>query len=380
MKKAKALIEKYKAGTCTPEEMRLIDKWLLEIHAGENSTLSDTDFEQIQAEIWREVKPAAVKNPVRKLWPLYKQIGIAAAIVLMAGAAIYFFNAGTSSTSDLAHYTGTIKPGGSKAYLTTSDGKRISLTDATDGQIANEAGVSIVKHKNGELVYKLTGTVTKNTKKENIHINTLETPRGGQYQIELPDGTKVWLNAESTLKFPSTFSKLNGDRTVEMIGEAYFEVAKDKAHPFIVKSNGQEIKVLGTHFNVKNYVQDGNIKTTLLEGAVQVNTKDQQQVILKPGQQALVKGRTIDVQQADTELAVAWKNNKFMFEKESIRDVMAMVERWYDVDVVYQGEVTDDLFGGSVLRSDDITVVLKSLELTGKVHFKIEGRRILVTK
>jgi transmembrane sensor len=196
----------------------------------------------------------------------------------------------------------------------------------------------------------------------------------------LPDGTKVWLNAESTLKFPSTFSHLNNDRTVEMIGEAYFEVTKDKAHPFIVKSNGQEVKVLGTHFNVKSYVQDGNIKTTLLEGAVQVSTKDQQQVVLKPGQQALVKGRKIDVQQADTELAVAWKNHKFMFEKESIRNVMAMVERWYDVDVVYQGELTEDLFGGSVSRSDDITVVLNTLELTGKVHFKIEGRRILVTK
>lgn len=380
MKEAKALIEKYKAGTCTVEEMQLIDKWLLEIHAGERSELSDVDFEQIQTEVWQEVKPAVLKKSERKLWPLYKQIGAAAAIILMVGAAIYFFNSKSNNTSHLENYTSVINPGGNKAYLITSDGRRISLTDAANGEIADEAGVSIVKNKDGQLVYKVIGAGSSNDKIQKTYINTIETPRGGQYQVELPDGTRVWLNAASTLKFPSTFSHLNNERTFEMIGEAYFEVFKDKSRPFIVKSNGQQVKVLGTHFNLKSYLQDGNIKTTLLEGAVQVSLKDQQKVILKPGQQAFVKGNTIEVQPADIELAIAWKNNKFMFEKENIRDVMAMVERWYDVDVVYQGDVTDDLFGGSVSRTDDITQVLKPLELTGKVHFKIEGRRILVTK
>lgn len=378
MTEAKALIEKYKAGTCTSEEMQLIDKWLLTIHEGESSDLSAADFEQIQIEVWQHVKPEGIPTIRPQWWSWYRKIAVAASVLFVFGLAVYFLNI-KSNNVETVHYTDTIKPGGNKAYLITSDGKRLSLTDARTGEIAKEDGVSILKDEDGQLVYKMETATSEDQSLTKMRINTIETPRGGQYQIELPDGTKVWLNASSTLKFPSAFPRSAGERTVEMVGEAYFEIFKDKSRPFIVKSNGQEVKVLGTHFNIYSYPQESTIKTTLLEGLVQVK-KGQQQVILKPGQQSLVKGATIEVQTADTELAMAWRNNKIMFEKETIHEVMAKIARWYDVDVVYEGDVPEDMFGGSVDKSNDITAVLKSLELTGKVHFKIQGRRILVRK
>lgn len=378
MTEAKALIEKYKAGACTPEEMQLIDKWLLTIHEGESSDLNDADFEQIQMKVWQHVKPEGIPAIRLQWWSWDRKIAVAACVLFVFGLAIYFLNIKPNNV-ETVHYTGTIKPGGNKAYLITSDGRRLSLTDAGTGEIAKEDGVCILKDKDGQLVYKVETAASESKALNKIHNNTLETPRGGQYQVELPDGTKVWLNAASTLKFPSAFPRSAKERVVEMVGEAYFEVSKDKTRPFIVKSNGQEVKVLGTHFNIYSYPQEPTIKTTLLEGLVQVK-KGGHQVTLKPGQQSLVTGITIEIQPADTELAMAWKNNKIMFEQENIRGVMAKIARWYDIDVVYEGEMPEDIFGGSVDKSDDITAVLKSLELTGKVHFKIQGRRIFVRK
>ncbi|HEY1201824.1 MAG TPA: FecR domain-containing protein, partial [Niastella sp.] len=210
-------------------------------------------------------------------------------------------------------------------------------------------------------------------------INVLETPKGGQYQIALPDGTKVWLNASTRLYFPTVFKP--GERKVKLSGEAYFEVKHDASNPFIVETaTGGLLRVLGTSFNVSAYQEDVHETTTLLTGSLQV-TRNQSQVLLKPGQQATVSTQKIeDVQEVETSYAVAWKEGYFMFNREPIKAIMAKVARWYDVDVVYDGPVTETRFWGTVSRFSQVSDVLKMLEATNRVHFTIEGRKIYVKK
>jgi len=207
----------------------------------------------------------------------------------------------------------------------------------------------------------------------------LETPRGGQYQLALPDGSKVWLNASTRLFFPTVFKP--GERKVKLSGEAFFEVKSDPKNPFIVEtSTGALLRVLGTSFNVNAYQEDTHETTTLLTGSLQV-TRNQSQALLKPGQQAIVNTQKVEeVQEVETSYAVAWKEGYFMFNREPIKAVMAKVARWYDVDVVYDGPVTETRFWGTVSRFSQVSDVLKMLEATGKVHFKIDGRKIYVKK
>ncbi len=265
-----------------------------------------------------------------------------------------------------------IAPGTNKAFLTLANGTKLSLTDANDGELAKQAGISIVKTEDGQLVYNIRGGATGND--EAPLFNTIETPRGGQYQINLPDGSRIWLNAGSSLRYPVVFA--GTERKVELKGEAYFEIAADKTKPFKVVSNNQVVEVLGTHFNINSYQEEGAIKTSLIEGRVKIRSGNNS-VTLKPGQQALVN-HTILVAEADVSESVAWKNGKTQFSNADIRTIMRMLSRWYDVEVKYQGEMIVTGFGGSVSRSNNISEILKLLELTGDVHFKIEGRRVTV--
>ncbi|MNL26796.1 fec operon regulator FecR [compost metagenome] len=194
----------------------------------------------------------------------------------------------------------------------------------------------------------------------------------------LSDGSKVWLNAASSLSFSTTLNE-QGKRRVKLEGEGYFEVAKDKMHPFVVESEGQEVEVLGTHFNISAYKGEALMKTTLIEGSVKVLAQGQQKILV-PGSEAVRSGNDILVRNVDAALAIAWKNDKFVFENERIQTVMKMVERWYNVQVVYEGEMPEDVFGGSVSRFDNVSQVLKILESTGRIHFKVEGRKIYVSK
>ncbi|MGY0036944.1 FecR family protein [Pedobacter sp. NJ-S-72] len=211
----------------------------------------------------------------------------------------------------------------------------------------------------------------------------METPKGGQYQLVLPDGTKVWLNAASSLRYPVAFQ--GNERKVELTGEAYFEVAKDKTRPFEVYSNNQVVQVLGTHFNINAYSNEPFVSTTLLEGSVKVtNSLTNAQKIIRPGQQSLISkdGQAgIEVKNMDLDEAVAWKNGYFMFNEEELESILKKVSRWYNVDVQYeQEELKHQLFSGTLSKYSNVSQVLKKLEMLQSIHFKIEGRKIIVTK
>ncbi len=284
-----------------------------------------------------------------------------------------------------------IAPGGQKAVLTLADGSKITLDDAGSGEIAKQAGISITKTPDGKLIYSVAGSQSTILTSQPEY-NTIETPKGGQYQINLPDGSKVWLNAASSLRFPLTF--IGNERKVELTGEAYFEVAHitspslkkpAKDMPFIVSSGNHTVEVLGTHFNINAYNDEPSIKTTLLEGRVRVSLpspsgeKPQASLsqLLIPGQQSKAD-KTIKVFTVDTEEAVAWKNGYFMFNNENIPVIMRKISRWYNVEIEYRGDISQKVVWGSVSRFKNVSEVTDMLELTGLVHFKIEENRIIV--
>jgi transmembrane sensor len=267
-----------------------------------------------------------------------------------------------------------ILPGSSKAYLTMGNGKVIYLSNATNGVLAKINTGNVLKPHNGQIVYKA-NTSTAND--QAITYNTLTTPKGGEYQVVLPDGTKVWLNAASSLSYPTAFT--GNERHVKLTGEAYFEVAKNKAKPFFVTINDVQVRVLGTHFNIEAYSDDSEIKATLLEGSVQV-TKNKSESLLKPGQQAVINNNSNNITVADANIddVMAWKNGYFIFDHDNITGIMKKVSRWYDVDIEYNGNYDDQKFGGTFYRSKNIAELLQHLEKVGKVHFTITGRRIIV--
>jgi len=265
-----------------------------------------------------------------------------------------------------------IKPGGNKAVLTLSDGSTIVLDSAKEGLLSGQGKTDILKVNSGELAY-----TTKAAGTDEIFFNTIATPKGGQYHIVLADGTHVWLNAASSLRFPTAFKE--GKRTVVLTGEAYFEVAHNPSMPFVVENGALSVLVLGTHFNVNAYSDENLARVTLLEGSVRVNSRGAGRTI-KPGQQAQVgtEAKINLVPDADVENAVAWKNGQIQFKGADIETVMRQLARWYDVDIEYATK-PDDLFYAEIPRITMLSDVLKALELTGKVHFRIEGRKVIVT-
>jgi len=302
----------------------------------------------------------------------------AAAILIIVGFSAYFFlNKKDGQDESLVS---NIVPGTNTATLTLGDGRKINLSDAANGALVEQTGIQITKSADGQLLYKVEGI--EEGVGQSMSYNTVETPKGGQYQIILPDGTKVWLNAASSLKFPLSFAS-TVDRKVELNGEAYFEVRKDKSHPFKVINEGQEVEVLGTHFNVNGYKDEGAIKTTLLEGSVKVkSTKgvNPDEVIIRPGEQAVLTKRGIEVVKKDVDQVVDWKNGDFIFQQESLKDVMNKIGRWYNVKVVYDQDVNQTLtFSGQMSRSNGILEILKSLESTDEIKFEIKESTIKVT-
>ncbi|UKJ06961.1 FecR family protein [Solitalea lacus] len=364
------LLEKYKMGQCTAEEVALLESWYLEL-SQKPSTLSQTEVEDAEKEMWDNLKQHIEPKTVR-LWP---RIAIAAslAFAIAFGGYLYLSNQ-KQKTEQAPSYAIDIAPGKNSATLILADGKKIILSDATKGELAKEAGVSISKTAEGQIVYEV-----KDISDVSNRLNTLSTARGETFQVRLPDGTMVMLNAASSIKYPVSFASLK-TRNVELNGEAYFEVTKDKTHPFIVKSGNQEVEVLGTHFNVNNYADEIGIKTTLLEGSVKVvNTLSQLSNVLKPGEQAEVNALgQISVDKVNVSKAVAWTNGKFVFENESIESIMRKLARWYDVEVVYTSDVSNIAFSGIMSRNSSIAGILNKISHTGAVHFKIDGRRVTV--
>lgn len=313
------------------------------------------------------------------------QVGVAASILAMLTVGLYFYTNRTIDTqlvlseSQNIKEKPIIKPGGDKAVLTLSDGSKIILEDAKKGLLANQAGVSIQKTADGELLYSFAKNLNSVSEAlpEEVIYNKIETPYGGKYQINLPDGSKVWLNSASTLRFPALFS--GNTREVELNGEAYFDVAKNPNKPFKVITKDQIVEVLGTQFNINSYSDEETFKTTLIEGSVKIIYKDRV-VLLSPGQQFQPNMKSSKVIEADTEEVTAWKNGYFLFKDEDIRSIMRKISRWYNVEVNYSGNIPDVGFGGNISRSKDINEVLNVLQLTNAVHFKVEERRITVMR
>ena len=372
MKNAKELLDKYLSGEATSEEKALVETWYLQ----EGLPPSDLSQQQLQEEYDMGLKALQTQlSPVKRIWPRW---AAAAAILLCVGTAAFYLTSGKRQAQPevLAGATEADVPAGSnKAVLTLSNGKKISLTDAAPGSLAREYGVSAEKTADGELVY----TDGDATALPEYH--TITTPAGGQYQVTLPDGSHVWLNAASSLRYPVKF--LQQERLVELSGEAYFEVNKQAGkRPFIVQTGEQQVEVLGTHFNISGYTNDAAIKTTLLEGSVNVRNNPGNGVLLKPGQMAINNHSrgAIRVTAADVEDVMAWKNGLFIFNNEHIRDIMTKLARWYDIDVQYEGDMADVAFQGNYQRSRSLVNLLKTIEQTNSVRFKIEGRRVTVIK
>ena len=312
-----------------------------------------------------------------KRTPVVFYLKVAAVFVVVLSLVSFFLYRNRFKNSDNSpeKAMATIVPGKDQAVLKLGGGRSILLDEMADGVITMNDKATGFEKKDGLLVAKADGQSLNDANE----INMLETPKGGQYQVALPDGTRVWLNASTRLFFPTVFK--SDERKVRLLGEAYFEVKHDPDHPFIVETaTGAFLRVLGTSFNVSAYQDDALETTTLLTGSLQV-TRNQSQVLLKPGQQATVNAASIvEVQEVETSYAVAWKEGYFMFNREPVKEVMNKIARWYDVEVVYQGAVTETRFWGTVSRFSQVNDVLKMLEATGRVHFTIEGRKIYVKK
>lgn len=371
----KTLIGKYKDGQCSEEEKIVIESWLAS--ELQKDLLSPSVFEIEAADVrMREVIDKHTLIRQSNSSPLWPRLVAAASILICIGIGLYFYQKNQTTPTEFTAKN-DIAPGGNKAFLTLADGKRIVLTDAKNGELAEQSGVKITKATDGQLIYTVSNVSNENNKKA---YNIIETPRGGTYQVRLPDGTKVWLNAASTLRFPSSFARLVNRRVELLSGEAYFEVAKDKKHPFIVKTDQQEVEVLGTHFNINSYRDDPNVKTTLIEGVVQVSNSRFIK-ILKPGEQSLNNGKEIGVTKVDAASVISWKDGNIIFENQELVTTMRQISRWYDVDVTFESDAPTHIkIGGLVPRSNPISATLKAMEATGKVKFKIEGRRIFVLK
>jgi transmembrane sensor len=331
---------------------------------------------QVSEKLFRTIHEAIDMPPVKQRARLIsiRKIAVAASIVglIITG----FFLIGHDSSKQIVktdtkerRFRNDVAPGGYKATLTLADGSVILLDDANNGTLTQQGDAKVIK-LDGKVLYDLVA----NTKQ--VVYNTISTPRGGQYQLALPDGSMVWLNATSSVRFPTAFT--GNDRRVEITGEAYFEVAKDPARPFIVSVNNAEVQVLGTHFNINAYNDEEEVKTTLLEGSVKfVNGAGN--IILRPGQQSqLSKDGIIKLENSvNVEEVIAWKNGRFNFENAGIEMIMRQLSRWYDVEIEYNGK-TDDLFIAEMPRDIKLSDALKALELTGRVRFEIDGKKIIV--
>ena len=385
------LIAGYVRQTLTEKEHDELDDWITADDKNMQLFEELTDEKNIEANLaWMdEVKSKQSYEALQQAGKFkrstkrfkLKPIWIAAAsIVLLAGAFFIFrnINNGNANNSEMASSDTTkLKPGGNRATLTFEDGSSIDLTKAKNGLMKNDNGADIIKLSDGILMY-----VPHNTDENLSAVHTLSTPVGGQYQVTLPDGTKVWLNAATTLKYPSQFT--TGERKVEVHGEAYFEVAKDEKKPFrVVLTDSTDIVVLGTHFNVMSYNNEKDKEITLLEGSVKISqqsaVKGMQSAVIKPGQQVVLTHNspfTIH-DNIDSEEITGWKDGWFVFHDAPIESVMRQVERWYDAKIVYKGEVKE-LFNATILRKEPLSKLLHYLETNGYVHFKVENKTIYV--
>lgn len=373
------LAERIASGTATDEEIRLYNEMynsLLPLKESEWSKELLGDKESLQAEMWSAIrkKTGVEKKHTRVIW--IKRMAVAAVVlgVLIVGSVLFYKDGKkvatiANSKQQEERFRNDVAPGQNGAILTLSDGKTIVLDTANNGSLAEEHGTEITK-KNGQISYNHQSGGSA------VLYNTMTTPRGRQFKLVLADGSRVWLNAESSITYPTAFA--GKERKVSVTGEAYFEIAHNPQMPFIVEKGEVRVQVLGTHFNFNSYEDENSIDVTLLEGALKVSRK-RASGLIRPGQQAQVKEREIKlINDADINTVMAWKNGLFVFKGRDINALMKQLSRWYDVEVVYDKKV-DDLFYATVPRNTNLSDLLKALEFTGKVKFEIINKTIHVT-
>lgn len=375
------LARKWKDGSITAAERVEFNEWYDAFDDTELEAVSAESVGQLRSRLYANIRRAenimsdsAAQVQPLKTFKLWYRMAAAAVILVLLSAGLYFYTSTRPSETNQYAVQDDVKPGGAKAVLTLADGRSIILTDAADGKLAEQSGIGVTKTKDGQLVYQFDDAGPGH--EGAAQYNTISTPKGGKYQVNLPDGTQVWLNAASVIKFPVTFASLK-ERKVELQGEAYFEVFKDKHKPFKVVSGRQEVEVLGTHFNINTYQNEGVSKTTLLEGSVKLHVADASDVTLKPGEQSVVGVSNVAVHKVNTDQVVAWKNGNFQFNDESLISIMKQLERWYDVEVDYS-TVPDTHYEGFISRNVNLSQVLNMMEITGNLKFKIKGKVISV--
>ncbi|MFI5136919.1 MAG: FecR domain-containing protein [Sphingobacteriales bacterium] len=374
------LLARYQSGQCTPEEKALVDEWFA-AHGAEQTSIEQMNAEEQDAwasALFSEINSTNKENdrkiiPIsvnRRLWP---RIAAAASILLFISAGSYFLLHKKQPNQQIAQTKPfDIKPGSKKAILQLANGQQIALNEAPTGKLAQQGNATVTKTADGQVSY-----IAQNSTAPTADIyNTITTRRGGYYPLKMADGTIAILDAASSIRYPVTF---NGkERRVEITGQVYFIVAHNADKPFKVMVKDQVIQDIGTEFNINAYGDEPYIRTTLVEGGVKV-TKQQQSVLLVPGQQAVadMEKNTLRIQTANVSDVIAWKNGQTSFNNEDIQEIMRKVSRWYDVDVQYEGQIPTRGFDGSISRNANLSDLLKILEFNN-IHFKVDGKTITV--
>jgi ferric-dicitrate binding protein FerR (iron transport regulator) len=388
-----SLILKYNQGEITEEEKTILDNWINASAGNQQLFATLTNNAALQAKLnqLHEIEgtredakkrvmemlfPGALVTPIKRAtYSSWKTVAAAVVVTAVVGTGAWFLLKKDKPEQVAVVQpteTGTqqdVAPGGYKAQLILDDGSAIVLDSAGAGKLAQQGNMQVM-NSDGQLVYqKGTASETK------VLYNTLKTARGQMYPVKLSDGSAVWLNSSSSIRFPVAF--IEQERRVEITGEAYFEVAHNDRKPFTVRVNGVDVQVVGTVFNINSYLDEGSMKTTLLKGAVKVK-QGNQQVMIKPGEQAEVRENKISVKKdVNISKEVAWKNGLFYFRNENLKTIMRQISRWYDVDVVYEGKISDEGISGKIYRNANLSEVLKVLSELD-VKFKIEGKKLII--
>lgn len=364
----KQLLEKYHQGNCTPDELALLESWYMQLNEDVREPLSEPELDEARQKVWAALDAETAPGKTYKMWP---KLAAAASILLFLSFGAYLFMKQAKPVKQRQALIHDIAPGSNKAFITLANGKTITLTGIANGTLANQGSTHINATSAGSVAY-----VGGTNDAAATAFNTLSTPRGGQYALVLSDGTKVWLDAASSITYPVAFT---GDkRAVTIKGQVYFEVAHNAAKPFIVTANNQTVEVLGTHFNINAYTDEPAVTTTLLEGRIKITAKSGSK-ILNPGNQArITDGQLAVIENADIDEVIAWHKGLFKFKEADITEVMRQLSRWYDVDVTYEGTVPNTKFSGELYRNISALKVSDVLSYE-KIHFRIDGKKIIVT-
>jgi len=320
-------------------------------------------LDRVFGKIDLDTEPQNITSPT---W--YKITGVAAAIILIISISYLFLNRSTYND----HTATIIEPGRDKATLVLSSGKTIVLEDVANGKLTEELGTTIEKTEKGGINYKIEGNTDVR-----IAMNLLNVPKGGQFQITLSDGTKVWLNSNSSLKYPSAFSA--SERRVELKGEAYFEVSKNKQKPFIVETSLQKVEVLGTKFNINAYDDESSTQTSLAEGSVRVSCKNNT-TLLKPGQQSTLTDQNIAVRSINLDQVLDWKNGDFNFSNNNLKEIMRKISRWYNIEVIFEGPISQETYVAQISRKKRLNDVLRALQLSGSIKYSIRNNKLYISQ